>query len=169
MADKFLSMDDSTGLVKEVNPIASSSGASDAGKLAKTDGSGRFDVSLMPVGIAPEVTVCAASENLAAGDFINLWSDSGTLKARKADNSNGRAAHGFVLDAVTSGQDATVFHEGANTAVSGKTVAGRQYLGTGGATTETVPTGSVILQVLGTASSATKIIIEIAEPIQRVS
>jgi hypothetical protein len=116
---------------------------------------------MMPTGIGADTTSAPASENLAAGDFVNLWSDGGTLKARKADASTtGKEAHGFVLAAVTSGNSATVYREGTNTQVSGLTVGSKYYLSaaTAGGIVTTAPsaTGNVI-QLIGIANSATQI------------
>ena len=142
--------------------ITSSAGATDSGKTPQTDSSGRIDLSFMPVGVAAEVATIAASENLAAGDFVNIWNSAGTAKARKADGStSGKIAHGFILSAVTSGNNATVYLPGStNTQVTGQTP-GTVFLSasTPGAPTATAPSGSGnVVQELGTALSATAII-----------
>ena len=38
------------------------------------------------------------SENIDAGDLINIWNDAGVAKARKADQSDSRPAHGWADD-----------------------------------------------------------------------
>lgn len=157
MADKFLYLNGGVPTEKAAN--ATSAGAADAGKVVALDGSGRIDNSMMPVGIGADTATVAATENLAAGDFVNLYNSSGA-KCRKADASTaGKHAHGFVLAAVTSGQNATVYFEGTNTQVSGATP-GDVYLSasTPGGFTSTPPSSAGnVVQRLGIAVSATAI------------
>ena len=142
--------------------------SSAADKIVKLDGTGKLDSSVMPVGIGADTASIQASENLAAGDFVNIHDASGA-RVRKADAStSGKEANGFVLSAVTSGQNALVYFEGQNTQLTGKTVGTRQYLSssTPGATTETPPSGSGnVVQYLGTAFSATAMTTEIEDGI----
>jgi hypothetical protein len=157
------------GRIKEVLGLSSSAGAADAGKIPELDGSGRLDSSMMPVGFGSETKVIQASENLAAGDFVNIHVVSSAVRVRKADASNGRVAHGFVLNSVTSGQNATVYYGNLNTAVSGRTIGVEQYLSasTAGAVVETPPTGSGhIVQRLGVATGTTEMLVEIQTPIE---
>ena len=150
-----------------VNAKTSSAGAADAGKVVQLDGSGRLDSSMMPVGIGADTKVMIASEALAAGDFINVWSDGGAFKVRKADaTTRGKRAHGFVLSAVSSGANATVYFEGENTAVTGMTP-GDVFLGiTAGRAQAAVPTGSgQTVQRIGVATSATSVNFEPSQPI----
>jgi hypothetical protein len=158
-----------SGKLKEVLAIATSAGAADAGKLARLDGSGRFDNSLMPVGLGAETKVIQASENLAAGDFVNVHVVTGAVRVRKADASNGRVAHGFVLSSVTSGQNATVYYGNLNTGVSGLTIGDELYLSgsTAGAVTATPPsTAGHTVQRLGVATGATEMLVEIQTPVE---
>jgi hypothetical protein len=108
-------------------------------------------------GIVPSLTV-VASEALSAGDFVNLYSNGGTLNVRRANAATGLRAHGFVLSAVASGANASVNTIGVNIAVSGQTI-GDVFLQTSpGQAGATVPSGSgQIVQNLGTALSATSI------------
>lgn len=166
MADKPLQV--VAGRLTEVEAKTTSAGAGDSGKIVALDGSGRIDPSMMPVGVAADVTTVTASEALSAGDYVNIWNDAGTPKARKADaTSSGKEADGFVLSAVSSGASASVYHEGANTSVSGLTIGGRYYLSTTpGAGTTTPPDGAGnVLQYLGRAVSATKLVFEADEGI----
>ena len=155
----------------EIEAIISSAGAGDAGKVPALDASGRLDSSFMPVGIGADTKVVTTSENLAAGDFVNLYDNAGTLTARKADASSasaGKRAHGFVLAASTSGNDAEVYFEGPNTQLSGLT-AGTMYalshsspggvVALGSATT----TAGHILQELGIATDTGEINVEIGD------
>lgn len=146
--------------------ITNASVTSAVGKLVKMDGAGRIDVSAMPVGVGPDTKTIQASEALAAGDFVNIH-NSGGARVRKADAATGKRADGFVLAAVASGANATVYLEGTNTQVSGKTPGALQFISaTPGTTTETAPTTSThIVQVLGVALSATEISFEPQLPI----
>lgn len=150
-----------------VNSTTSSAGAGDSGKLAALDAAGRLDESMMPVGIGADTSSIATSENLAAGDLVNIFNDGGTAKARKADATTaGKEAHGFVLDAVTSPANATVYFEGPNTSVTGLTP-GVQYLTTtAGTSSTTAPSASGnIVQRVGFATSATNLNFQSNQPI----
>lgn len=155
-AKKFLRL--VNGVLTEIFGVQASAGAGNAGDLVSLDDSGRIDNSMMPVGIGADTSTISASETLAAGDWVNVWNNSGA-KVRKADATTaGKEAHGFVLAAVTSGNPATVYFEGTNTQVTGQTP-GPVYLqtaaGQGGAT---VPTASGnVVQRIGTAVSATAV------------
>lgn len=156
----FLNIDSSTGLPKQEAAINTSAGAGDAGKLAKLDAAGRWATSMMPVGIAAETVSVVTSENLSAGNLVNLYNNGGTLTARKADGSAaGKPADGFVLAGTTSPASATVYIEEAmNTSASGLTIGADVFLdvATAGLATTTVPTGSgKVAQSVGKAISAT--------------
>jgi hypothetical protein len=164
MADKYIRNNAGTLTEKEATVI--SAGAGDAGEIVALDNTGRLDSSVMPVGIGADTATVTAGEALAAGDFVNVYNDTGA-KVRKADATTaGKEAHGFVLESVDSGDPATVYFEGTNTQVSGAT-AGVVYLATSaGGFTSTAPsaTGNVV-QKLGVAISATAISFEAQQPI----
>jgi hypothetical protein len=165
MADKYLNV--ISGVMTQVEAKASSAGAGDAGKIPALDSSGRLDSSMMPVGIAADTASILASENLAAGDLVNVYNNSGTANIRKADASTtGKFAHGFVLAAVTSGNNGTVYFEGTNTQVTSLTP-GRQYLSTTpGLATSTAPSSSGnVVQVVGVANAAAALNFEAGEPV----
>jgi hypothetical protein len=165
MADKFIDLVSGRRILKD--PIDVSTGAPDSGKIIKLDSSGRLDNSFLPVGVGADTLTIEAGENLDSGDFVQIYNDGGTPKVRKADNSNDRRASGFVLLSVISGNNAEVYLEGTNTALSGMTIGARQYLGTAGDVTETAVTGSgEIHQFLGIASSATELNIEVTDEIE---
>lgn len=157
MADKYLY--NNAGTTTEKSAITTSAGAGDSGKIAGLDASGRWDNSMMPVGIGADTAAITASEALAAGDFVNIWNSTGA-KVRKADASTaGKEAHGFVLSAVSSSATATVYFEGTNTQVTGAT-AGVIFLSdsTPGGFTSTAPTGTgKTVQRIGFATSTTAI------------
>lgn len=157
------------GVPTDAAANSTSAGAGDAGKIVKLNGSGKLDATLLPAGVAPEQRTVPASEDLAAGDLINLWNDSGTLRARKADaTSAGKDADGFTLSAVTSGQNATIWAEEAViSGLTGLTPGARYFLSTtAGAATDTAPSGSGnVAQVIGKALSATEILFRPDTPI----
>jgi hypothetical protein len=157
---KYLKVNPTTGFNQEETPIVSSTGVSDASKIVQTDSSGLLDPTLLPAGVLVQSGVLPASEDLAAGDFVNVWDDSSTPKVRLANAStSGKEAHGFVLASVTSGANATVYFEGQNTQVTGAT-AGNIFLSaaTPGGFTSTPPSGTdKVVQRIGTAIAATKI------------
>lgn len=155
--DKYLF--NNAGVMTEKAAIQSSAGAGDAGKIPGLDASGRLDNSMMPAGIGADTASIATSESLAAGDFVNVYNDGGTAAVRKADATTvGKEAHGFVLAAFTHPTTATVYFEGPNTAVTGRTP-GVQYLSTSaGGSTVTAPSGAGnVVQRIGVATSATSI------------
>jgi len=122
---------------------------------------------MMPVGIGADTATITASETLAAGNWVNVWNDASTAKVRKADATTaGKEAHGFVLAAFSSGAPATVYFEGANTAVTGLTP-GPQFLNTtAGGATGTAPSGSGnVVQNVGVATSATSLNFQLGTPI----
>lgn len=178
--------------VKMVATIATSAGAGDAEKIPSTngsgvldptllnaattgtskvlmtDGSGRIDVTVLPVGVGPDTDSIVSSENLAAGDIVNLWDDAGTIKVRKADaTAEGKEAHGFVLAAVTSPAAATVYFEGQITGLAGLTRGARYFITTTpGTIATTAPSGAGnVAQCVGIANSATELVFEPQEPI----
>lgn len=165
-ARKFLTL--ISGVRTLISALQSSSGAGDAGELVALNASGKLDATMMPAGIGADTCVAAASETLAAGDMVNLWNDSGTIKARKADaTSAGKECDGFVDGAVTSGASATVILDGTLAGLSGLTVGAEYFLATtGGAITDTAPSGANnVYQSVGKAKSATELIFERGEPI----
>lgn len=160
MADKYLFLN--AGRITEREIKVASAGAADAGKAVGLDASGRIDGTMMPVGIGADTALIQASENLAAGDLVNVW-NSGGPRARKADAAtSGKEANGFVLAAVTSGANATVYFEGAITGLAGLTPGARYYAATTpGQITATPPAAAGnVVQYVGTAISATSLSFE---------
>lgn len=160
-----------SGMFSEIAATITSSGASDDGKIVCLDASGKLDSTLMPSGVGADTLSVLASENLSAGDLVNIWSNAGASNVRKADASAaGKQAHGFVLSGTTAGQNATVYFEGAVTGLSGMTPGATQFLSntTAGARTETAPnTANQYLQEVGIARTATIMDFEPQRPIKR--
>lgn len=150
------------GVPQEQAATQVSTGATNAGDVVALDDAGLLDLSLFPPSIGPETVVVPASENLSAGNLVNLYNASGTTKARKADASTTKPAHGFVLAAVTSGNNATVILIPAvNSALSALTAGSEYYLSdsTPGGVTNTEPSGAgKISQKLGIAKSTTELV-----------
>lgn len=159
-----------SGRLKEATGVNESTGVADAGKLIETDATGRIDNSLMPVGVGTDTAIIVASETLLAGDFVNIWNDSGTAKVRKADASTaGREAQGFVLAGVALGANATVYFEGQNTQRSGMTPGDTQFLSAtnAGLTSGVAPSATgEIVQILGRAITATAMTTEMGQSIE---
>lgn len=168
MADKYLSLK-ADGDLQQVEATVSSTGTGSAGDIVALDSAGRLTTSVLPTGIGREVISIEAAEALTAGDLVNMYNDSGTTKVRKADNSNSRRAHGFVISAATSGNNVDVYFAGFNSGVSGGTAGAKGYLGTAGAiiTTSLNPTtvNGRILQAVGHFSSGSNFVFNPAEPI----
>ena len=165
MADKFISQ--VNGTLTETNPATSSAGAGSAGKIVALDNTGKLDQSLLPTGIGADTAAIIASEDLAAGEFVNIYDDAGTTKCRLADaTTSGKQAHGFVLNAVTSGASATVYFEGTNNQVTGAT-GGNVFLATtaGGFTLTPPSAAGNIVQRIGVATSSASINVEVGQPI----
>ena len=164
MSEKFIRLNN--GQQAERAALVVSTGVADANRIVATDGTGKLDTSVLPTGIGADVKVLASSENLTAGDLVNIWNDAGTPKVRKADNSNNRRANGFVITGVTAPANATVYFEGTITGLSGLTGGAPIYLGTSGAATATPPTAAgSIVQEVGVAVSATEVSFEAQRPV----
>lgn len=144
-----------------------SAGTADSGKLVALDASGRIDSSTLPVGVGADVNSVVASEALAAGAFVNIWSNAGVFNVRNADATvAGKEAHGFVLSSFASAAVATVYFIGSNTALSGKTP-GVQFLSTTAGTVSSIaPSGSGnVVQRVGLAVAATVVNFNPCDPI----
>lgn len=194
--NKFVTIDLANGRQKEVRANQTSAGVADAGKVVaigaagvlddsilgaattgtsvvlKTDSNGKIDVNVLPVGVGPDVATITCSEDLAAGDFVNVHDVTGAFRVRKADASNGREANGYVTNNYLSGNAATVYFEGPNPHAASLTP-GVVFLSATvpGEATSSVPTAGagVILQRLGFATSATSVNVEIEDPTELVA
>lgn len=165
MTQKFLTQ--SGGVLQENNPTTTSAGAGDAGKIPGLDGTGRLDMSMMPVGLGSHTQQITASEAISAGAFVNIYNNGGAFGVRNADAATGKRAHGFVLAAVANGATATVYPDGLNTALSALT-AGDYFLSDSavGAVTQTAPTTSGhMVQRVGVALNATTMECDLGTPI----
>jgi len=133
-------------------------GVGSAEQVVSTNAAGTIDPTFFPAGIGADMIVVPASEALAAGNQVNLWTNAGATNARKADGSTvGKQSHGFVLAAVASGANATVYRSGQDTAVTGLTVGDAWLSATvPGGVQAAPPTGSgQTVQRVGQAITAT--------------
>lgn len=157
----------------EVAAVESSAGAGDEGKIVALNTSGYIDTTMLDPAALAETQVAPASENLAAGDLVDIWDDAGTLKVRKADASAasaGKKADGFVKAAVTAPANATVYFDGEISGLTGLTLGAEYFLSDstpGGITATPVTTAGNLLQSVGVAKSATTLSFEPGEGVIR--
>jgi hypothetical protein len=162
---KPIVFNDATGGFDEVTPKTISSGAEDAGKLFVPDATGKWDESLIPA--ADGARAVWASEALSPGDFVNVFSDNGTPKLRKADASSlDTRAHGFVKAAAAEGEQAKLYESGINAGLTGLSIGKAYFLSdaTPGTSAATAPTTSGhVAQIIGVAVSSTELQVDISE------
>ena len=164
--NKYIS--NNAGTLTEVAANQTSAGAGDAAKIVALDGTGRIDTSMMPVGIGADTATVTTSEQLNAGNYVNIFNNAGTFNVRKADATTaGKEAHGFVLSNYASfGLAATVYFEATNTQVTGQT-GGVVYLSTtpGGGTSTAPSAAGNVVQRIGFATSATTVNFQSQPPV----
>jgi hypothetical protein len=164
--DKYLAI--VAGVLTEVVATQTSAGAGDAGELIALDAAGKLDLTLFPTGIGPETTTAQASEALSDGDWVNIWSDSGTVKVRKADATTaGKECNGFVKAAFDSAATATIYTAGINDHLTGLTDGAVYFTSTTpGVAAATAPSASGnVWQRIGPAVSDTAIAMQTSPPI----
>lgn len=161
MVDKVLRR--VAGQTVQYTPATSSAGVADAGKFVALGADGKIDPTMYNAGSGPASRSVPASEALTAGNLVNFFANAGVVNVRKADNSNSRPAHGFVLAGVASGANATVYDlDGVISGLSGLTPGSTYYLGTAGAVVTpaldaTTAAAGSIDQKIGVALSATEL------------
>lgn len=171
-APKYQQRNPTTGVSTSMS-AAVVGGAAAVNAIVATNASGVIDASFLPAGIGLDIVVVPASENLAAGAQVNLYASSGTgnpTNARNADSATagaGKRADGFVLAAVTSGNNASVYRSGMNTALTGLTPGTPYWMGASGVATSTIPPESpgTTAQRLGVAINTTTLDEQISDPI----
>jgi hypothetical protein len=154
MAQKFKTLQNGRDALKEATVV--SSGVANAGDVPALDSTGHLDITVMPDGIGPDTKAMEATEDLAAGNYVNIFLSAGIQKARLADASNDRPAHGYVKAAFLTGATAVIYFEGANDDLSGLTIGARYYLQTAGGVSSS-PRTTGLHQFVGIAISATEI------------
>ena len=105
-----------------------------------------------------------AGEVVTAGMFVRLYDDAGTVKIGPADATTGKPSFGFVTQDGAIDSLMAVYAIGNNENVSALTPATTVFLGSNGAATSTAPTSSgAVVQTLGTALSATTMVVDVSE------
>lgn len=162
-AGKYLGIDSVSGQPSQVAAATTAT----ANTVIGSDANGRINLNQLPTGVGAEVTSAITVGTLSAGNFVNLYSNTGVWSARQADCTTPLEAHGFVLAGTTVGQTATVYLLGSqNSAVTGLTIGSMYFLSTTGGTTVTAPSAAGnIVQRLGLASTATNLVFEPSVPI----
>lgn len=163
--NKYLNLNG--GDIQQYESVNSSAGAGDANKVVSLNASGKIDETML--NDTPSA-VMTASEDLAAGDFVNIWNDAGTEKIRKATNTGiGTKAHGYVESAILEDADGVVtLGEGVLAGFTGLTRGATYFLGTSGGKVlaGALPSStSNIVQELGVAKSETEIAVNIMKPV----
>jgi len=151
------------GVLTRVVPNSTSAGAGDAGKAVQLDAGGKLDSSLLPASAlqGAEDYDLVAFEAISAGDLVNIFSDAGVAKIRKADATDTtKPSMGFCPAAIASAATGTVrLGNGVVTGLTGLTIGALYYLSaaTPGGITLTAPsaTGNIVYAV-GRAKSATE-------------
>lgn len=168
----YIEINTSNGNLERRTPITTSAGAGDASKIAQTNGSGKFDVTLLPSEALSGATIIdvVASEAISEDDLINLWNDSGTLKVRRADATNARKAFGIARATAASPGDTISVEIGDHDFTDtghGFTIAAQLFLSTtAGQFSATPPsTDGQIVQQVGFAIDANTIRVELRQPI----
>jgi len=171
-AGKVVALTDDGYLSETMFPLGEvvdeSAGVGDAGKVVKLGADGLIDDSMMPVGFGADTASILTSENLSAGDLVNVYSDGGVAKCRKADaTSAGKEANGYVLASTTSGQNASVYFEQRITGLSGLTDGSIYYLSTtaGGYTTTEPSSSGNVVQRIGRAVSDSVLLFMPGDPV----
>ncbi len=156
--------------VKKLITAAQLGGVSYAGQIPALNATtGLLDISMMPSGIGPNTENIVASEAIAAGALVNVYSNAGVVNVRNADNTNtSKVANGFVLAPFASSGTATVYFSGIISGLSGLTPGTQYFLGTVGSTivAGSLPsTTGTIIQSVGIAFSASVLVFEMGDPV----
>jgi hypothetical protein len=167
---KFLKIG-STGLPTEEAAVSTSAGAGDAGKIPELDAAGKLDSTMMPAGFGSDSSTFTAGEAISAGHIIYF---NGSGEMMKADaNDVAKSGVAFVLAGVSAAATGTGYFEGTITGLSGLTPGAKYFLSnaTPGAialySALTFASGDII-QMIGTATSATTLSFEPQTPIVKI-
>lgn len=116
---KYISLDTTTGKLKQVAATDQSLGAGNAGDIVALDSSGKIDPSCLPSGSGEgtggTVHAMTCTEALDAGSWVNIYNNSGTRACRKALAQDAtKPANGFVKTSYSAGVTANVYVDGTN-------------------------------------------------------
>jgi len=161
-AEKFLKLPDN-GNDPESTAATQTGGSANGGRILALRDNGTLDPTVYGAEVAsPDVAIGVATEDLTAGDVVNMFLDTSTNPARNGvrkavATAYGTRGMGFVVAAASAGGTVTVYRSGMpNTAVTGLTI-GQQWLSatTPGKVTNTPPTAAgSVQQKVGYASAA---------------
>jgi hypothetical protein len=159
-ANKYIAL--VTGKLKEILGTVTSTGVANADEIIALDATGKIDPSLLPAGFGAEVVAAVTSENLIAGEFVNMYLNGGVATLRKADATDTtKPAYGFVIAGSTSPAINTMYILGVqNDFVSGLTIGTTYFLDStaGGITSTPLSTVGNLNQEIGIAITATSIL-----------
>ena len=147
-------------LVNGVKTLVSSISAftGTANEVVSTNGSGFIDATLLPPGVGVKTVQAVANGAIGAGDYVNIYDDTGTLTVQLADESTGIPANGFALAAILDTATGTINITGINDQLSGLTAGVVYWLDAAGAVTASPAfTEDGATQCLGPALSATEL------------
>lgn len=167
MTQKFLIRDEVSGANTEKFPATTGGDPAQAGQIAALDSTGRWPVSMMPVGITPDTHTGPAGEAIDAGNFVYI---NGAGEVRRASaTAAGLPCIGFVLDSAAPGAQVMIYFEGRNTALSGLNP-GASYFLSDSAPGELTPTPVVAApgkkhQCLGVAITPSTLSFEYDRPL----
>ncbi len=170
---RILALLSGSGAAVGLTPAAQG-GVASAFSIPALNAAGQLDVSFMPPGEGPEVTVATATEAIISGGYVQVLPQpavGGVAQpptVRNADASANKAATHFIMAAAAQGAaNVSCFRVGQNAQVSGVTP-GDVWLSdtTPGAVTSTPPTtAGHLVQKLGQALSASNIDTKIGDAI----
>lgn len=155
MADKYLELN-AAGRPQQKEP-ATTGGAGQAGKIIALGNDGLIPPSMLGSVGTPSLSA-NASENLTAGDFVNIFYTGGAVNARKANATDSTLpANGYVVTSVSSGSPVDVYTDGFNSQIplasfTTADVGKRVFLSTTAGTitlTPSIDTTGRLVQMLG--------------------
>lgn len=115
---KFITIDN-TGKKILKGALDTSTGTTDAGKIVATNADGKVDISMIPTEVGKVGGMFILSEPITAGDWINLFTDGTTYKARLADVTDvSKVCHGFATKSGIAGDSVLIMLEGLNTYIN---------------------------------------------------
>ena len=156
---KYITLDTTTGRLKQIAATDQSQGSGNAGDLVALGSDGKIDSSMISSGsggASVEAMVC--TEALDAGSWVNIYNNNGTRACRKALAQDAtKPAHGFVTQSYSSGVTANVYTGGLNSKIpasgfAASDIGSRMFLSpaVSGAGTKTCPnTSGNLVQPLG--------------------
>ena len=145
-------------------------GESNARKVPSLGHTGLLDDSMLSQGVrlGKSEVVVEGREDLTAGDFVSITLlPSPRFGVHKADASNNRPAHGFVLQDSNAYTITTAYLSGVNDQLSALSSSIVYLSTTAGGRTSTPPSGSGdLIQTLGRPLSTTSLFFDPSEPIE---